>query len=93
MVPPRARTRSAAKARKRSDEAPRHRGSLGGKWIADVAVREGAEDRVGQRVEDHVAVGMGDDAADVRHAHAAEPDMVALARRHARRSRCRAGST
>src|SRR5262249_48076028 len=30
--PPRARTRAQAKARKRSDEAPRHCGSLGGKW-------------------------------------------------------------
>ena len=31
MTPPLARTRSAAKARNRSDEAPRHCGSLGGK--------------------------------------------------------------
>ena len=75
---PAARTRSAAKARKRSEDAPRHCGSLGGKCIADVALGERAEHRVGQRVQHDVAVGMREHAALGRDPDAAEPDVVAL---------------
>src|SRR5690606_4146755 len=51
----------------------------GGKVGADVAQREGAEDRVTQGVDDHVAIGMGHHAAVVWDADAAERDVVALA--------------
>ena len=78
-MPERARTRSHAKARKRSDEAPRHCGSLGGKCDADIAVGERAEDRVDQRVQRDVGVGMSGDAARMRDAHAAEHDVIAVA--------------
>ena len=44
---------------------------------ADIAVAQGPEQRVGERVQDDVAVGMGRDAALVRNAHAAEPDVIA----------------
>ena len=44
---------------------------------ADIAGAEGAQDRVGQRVEPDIGVGMADQRAVVRHAHAAQPDMIA----------------
>ncbi len=46
---------------------------------ADVAVGDGAEHGVGDRVQQHVGVRMADQPVIVRHLHAAEPDMVALA--------------
>ena len=46
---------------------------------ADVAVGERAEDGVDQRMQADIAVGMGQKALGVRHAHAADHDMVALA--------------
>ena len=48
-MPPRAFNRSTANVRKRSDVAPRHCGSLGGKMCADIAVGERAEDGVDQQ--------------------------------------------
>ena len=44
---------------------------------ADVAIGERAEDRVGDRVHQHVGVGMADEALIVRNLDAAEPDMIA----------------
>ena len=45
----------------------------------DIAVRQRAEDGVDQRMQADVAVGMGEKAAGVRHAHAAEHQMIAVA--------------
>ena len=47
--------------------------------VADVAQRERAEDGVAQRVDGHVAVAVGDQAARMRHLDAAEHDVVAVA--------------
>ena len=47
------------------------------KMHADVAVGERAEDRVGQRMQRDVGIGMAGKLAVVRNLHAAEPDMVA----------------
>ena len=44
---------------------------------ADIAVRDGAEQGVGQGVQRHVAVRMGEHAAIGRDLHPAQPDMVA----------------
>ena len=45
----------------------------------DVAVRQRAEDGVDQRMQADIAVGMGEKAAGMRHAHAAEHQMIAVA--------------
>ena len=79
MMPPRARTRSHANARKRSDDAPRHCGSLGGKCDADIAIGQRAENGVDQRVQHDVGVGMARQSARVRNAHPAQHDMIAVA--------------
>ena len=76
-MPPRLATRAAASARKRSDEAPFHCGSEGGKCCADVAVADGAEHRVGQGMENHVGIGMADQPARMRHGDAAQHDLEA----------------
>src|SRR5690554_7200518 len=47
---------------------------------ADVAQRQRAEDGIAQRMQDHVAVAVRHQAAVVRHAHAAEHHMLALAK-------------
>ena len=47
--------------------------------LADVAQRRRAEQRIGQGVQQHVAVGVGDQPMFVGNAHAAEGDEVALA--------------
>ena len=47
--------------------------------LADVAVAHGAEQRVAQRVNHHVAVRVRDDALRMGDAHAAEHDMIARA--------------
>ena len=44
---------------------------------ADIAVAERAEDRIGDRMAQHVGVGMADEALIVRNLDAAEPDMIA----------------
>ena len=44
---------------------------------ADVAVAERAVERVGERVQADVGVGMAGEALVVGNAHAAEPDVVA----------------
>ena len=44
---------------------------------ADVALGDGAEHRVGDRMGEHVGVGMAGEAMRVRNADAAEPDLVA----------------
>ena len=49
--------------------------------MADVAVGERAEHRIGQRVQRHVGVGMADDAAACGNAHAAQHHVVAVAER------------
>ena len=46
---------------------------------ADVAVGERAEDRVGERMQRDVGIGMAGELARVRDLHAAEPHMVAAA--------------
>ncbi len=58
MAPPRARTRRAASARNRCEAAPRQRGSVWRKVLADVAVADGAEQGVGERMQADVGVGM-----------------------------------
>src|SRR5258705_8703273 len=45
----------------------------------DIAVRQRAEDGVDQGMQADVAVGMGEKAASVRHAYAAEHQMIAVA--------------
>ena len=49
----------------------------GGKVLADVARAGGAEDRVGDRVEHGVGVGVTGESAGVRDAHAAEDERTA----------------
>ena len=44
---------------------------------ADVAVGERAEDGVGQRVQDHIGVGMAGERLGVRDLDAAEGDVIA----------------
>ena len=46
---------------------------------ADVPIGQGAEERVGQGVQDHVAVRMADEPRSCGNAHAAEPDVIAIA--------------
>ena len=45
---------------------------------ADVAGRQRAIDRVGQRMHADIGIRMAEQCAIVRHAHAAEHDMIAL---------------
>ena len=86
MRPPRARTRSTAKARKRSERRAVPLRIARREMHADVAVGERAEDRVGQRMQHHVGIGMaGERRASCGNAHAAEHDVVAVGRRDARR--------
>jgi hypothetical protein len=40
--------------------------------LTDVALAQRAEDRVAERMQQHVTVGMCDDALAVRHPHAAQ---------------------
>ena len=84
-------TRRTASARKRSDDAPFHCGSEGGKCSPISPSPIVAEQRVGQRVQPDIGVGMADQAALVRDLDAAQPDDAARRRRHARRSRGRPG--
>ena len=51
----------------------------GRKVLADIAVADRAEQRVGQRMEADIGVGMADEAPVVRDLDAAEPDGVARA--------------
>ena len=79
MRPPRAVTRSTAYF-----EEVVGRGALplrvaGRKVRADVAVRQRAENGVDQRMQADIAVGMGEKAACVRHADAADHQMIAVA--------------
>ncbi len=81
MTPP-----SAVHARDRVGEEAVGRGALplrvgGGEVLADVAVADRAEDGVGQRVQDHVGVGVADQPARVRDRDAAEHDVRAGAQR------------
>ena len=54
-------------------------GIAGREMRTDIAVRQRAEDRVDQRMEADIAVGMREKAAAVRHAHAADHQMIAVA--------------
>ena len=78
-MPPRSRTRATAWARNRSEEAPRHCGSLGGKWVPISPSARAPRIGVRQGMQDHVAVRMGDDAAVMRNAHPSEPHVIAIA--------------
>src|SRR6202012_4401530 len=51
----------------------------GRKMRADIAVGKRAEDGIDQRMEADIAVGMGEESSGVRHAHAANHQMVAVA--------------
>ena len=79
MRPPRAVTRSTAYFRNWSEAAPFHLRIAGRKVRADIAVGQRAEDGVDQRMQADIAVGMGEKAACVRHAHAADHQMIAVA--------------
>ena len=79
MRPPRAVTRSTAYFRKRSEAAPFHLRVARRKMRADIAVRQRAENGVDQRMQADIAVGMGEKAFRVRHAHAADHQMIAVA--------------
>lgn len=58
------------------EAAPFHCGS-DGEMHADVALGQRAVDRIGQRMHAHIGVRMADQPAMVRHAHPAEPHMIA----------------
>src|ERR1700731_3144103 len=79
MRPPRAVTRSTAYFRNRSDEAPFEGRTAGGKMRADIAVRQRAQDGIDQGMQADVAVGMGEKAAAVRHANAADHQVIPVA--------------
>ena len=82
MPPPSARTSPAACARNRSELAPFHCGFARREVHADVAGADRAEDRVGQRVEPDIGVGMADDAGARAGSRRRTPsDMVAGAER------------
>jgi hypothetical protein len=77
MIPPRAVIRSRARR-----QEPRRGSALplriaGREVTADVAVRDRAEQRVGDRVEQDVGVAMTGKRGDMRHPDPAEPDMIA----------------
>ena len=80
MRPPRAVTRSTAYFRNRSDDAPFHLAIAGRKMRADIAVRQRAEDGVDQRMQADIAVGMREKAACMRHPHAADHQVIAVAK-------------
>src|SRR5215211_6133742 len=46
---------------------------------ADITVGERAEDRIDQRMQAHIAVGMGEKTLAVQHAHAADHEVIAVA--------------
>ena len=77
--PPRARTSSTANARNRSEEAPRHCGSLGGKWTPISPSEMAPEKRVDQGVKHHVRVGMSRQTTAEGHPNAAKHDVIAIA--------------
>ncbi len=77
MIPPRARTRAAASPRKIEEAAARQLRIGRREMRADVALAERAIERVGERVQRHVGVGMAGERAIVRDADAAEPDVIA----------------
>src|ERR1700726_3403008 len=54
-------------------------GVAGRKMRADIAIRERSQDSVDQRMEADIAVGMREKAAAVRHADAANHQMIAIA--------------
>ena len=77
--PPRAATRSDGVAQEQVGRGAAPLRIARREMRADVAVGDGAEHGVGDRMQQHVGVGMADQPVIVRHLHAAEPDMVALA--------------
>jgi hypothetical protein len=50
-----------------------------GEVLADITQRAGAEQRIAQGMQQHVAIGVGHQAEPVRDAHTAESDEIALA--------------
>ena len=78
MLPPRARAPGAAASREEEVRRRAFPARIGvGEMLADVAVADGAEQRVGQRVQRHVGVGMAFERVRVGDSDAAQPDMVA----------------
>ena len=77
MLPPAAATSRGGMA----EEAMRRRAAplriAGREMQADIAGAERAQDRVGERVEPDIGIGMADQAALMRELDAAEPDAVA----------------
>ena len=78
MSPPRALTRSAAKARKRSDDAPRHCGSLGGKYIPISPSASAPSTASVSACSTTSPSEWASDAPLGRDPHPAEPDVVAV---------------
>ena len=75
-VRPRARSIASTCRTNTALSASRQCGSLSLKVLADVAEPGGAEQRIAQRVQQHIAVGVRHHAVRVGHAHAAEHDEV-----------------
>ncbi len=63
------------------EEFPRRRAApafvRGRKMLADIALADGAQDGIGQRVQAGIGIGMAFQRMIVRDLHAAEPDMIA----------------
>ena len=72
MTPPLALTRSTAKARKRSEDAPRHCGSLGGKCEPMSPSARAPRIASVEGVEDDIGIGMAGQSAIVRDLDATE---------------------
>ena len=74
---PCSRTRRAASVSSSTESAPLKRSSVSGKWRADVAQAGGAQQRIGDRMQQHVGIGMPQQAALVRNIHAADQQRAA----------------
>ena len=61
-----------------TESASRQRSSLSGKWLADVAQAGGAQQRVHDRVGEHVGVGVAQQPAVVVDLHPAEHQATAV---------------
>ncbi len=78
--------RQPASARRRDDVA-QQAATVGagpalvvvGEQVADIAQRAGAEQRIAERMKQHIAVGVGDETVIVGDAYTADHQMVAIA--------------
>jgi hypothetical protein len=50
-----------------------------GKPSTDIAEPQRTEQRIAQRMNQHIPIGMRDDSANVRYAHSADDDSIAVA--------------